>query len=363
MKMLDPTNAKILEGLGKYGPRNLLSLAKSIRLPPTTVNFRVRKLIEDGHLKIRSKLDYSKLGLMRAILIADAVPGFEDKLKKSIENLGYWTYATRCYGKFNGLYSVFAFPAENKNDLETYLKEAAEFKAFSNYVFHWTTNFHEVAPNFEWFDFAKKEWHFKWQEWIDEVLNTSKNILQTLSEPKSYPAMVDDIDLLILKELEKNGAADYTQLAKLMKTTPQSIRYRFLKHVLKRKLIADHELSIFPYPLQVSEMCCFVIDFKDEKALANFSNALNDKPFVVSYGKVIGQNSLILHIYTPKLEFSRLIDSLNYLTRKNVILNFFYVTLDILSYKRQTVAFELFKDGTWKYDQRVALERLKASIS
>jgi DNA-binding Lrp family transcriptional regulator len=86
MKMLDATNAKIIEGLGRYGPRNLLSLAKSIGLPPTTVTFRIKKLIEEGHLKIRARLDYSKLGLMRATLIAEALPGLEGKLQKLIEN-------------------------------------------------------------------------------------------------------------------------------------------------------------------------------------------------------------------------------------------------------------------------------------
>jgi len=363
IKMLDPTNAKILEGLGKYGPRNLLSLAKSISLPPTTVSFRIKKLIEEGHLKIRSRLDYSKLGLMRATVIAEALPGFEDNLRRSIENVGYWTYVTKCYGRFNGFYSILAFPAENKKELETYLDEAVRLKVFSHYTLYWTTNFCEVAPNFNWFNFERKEWHFMWQEWINEVLNASQTLSQRLLDPKGYPIMVDETDLLILKELEKNGAVEFTQLGKVAGTTPQSIRYRYHKHVVKRKLIADYEASIFPYPLQVSDMCSFVINFENEKVLAKFSNTLHNKPFVLSFAKVIGQNSLIVHVYTPKLEFPHLIESLSHLTRENIISNFFYVTLDILSFKRQTVAYELFKEGTWRYNQRNNIEELKKSIS
>jgi DNA-binding Lrp family transcriptional regulator len=352
MKILNPTNAKILEGLGKYGPRNLLSLAKSIGLPPTTVSFRIKKLIDEGHLKMRAKLDYSKLGLMRGIIIAEALPGSEEKLQRSIENIGYWTYITKCYGRFNGFYSILAFPAENKKKIEAYLNEAIRLKVFSHNTFYWTTNFCEVAPSFKWFNFEKKEWHFKWQEWINEVLNASQTLSQRLLDPKGYPIIVDEPDLLILKELEKNGAVEFTQLAKVAGTTPQSIAYRYHKHIVKRKLIADYEVSIFPYPLQVSDMCSFVIDFKNEKVLAKFSNTLQDKPFVLSCAKVIGQNSLIVHTYTPKLEFPHLIESLSYLTRENIISNFFYVTLDILSYKRQTVAYKLFKEGTWSYNQR-----------
>jgi len=363
MKMLDPTNAKILEGLGKYGPRNLLSLAKSIRLPPTTVSFRIKKLIEEGHLKIRSRLDYSKLGLMRATVIAETLPGFEDKLQRLIENVGYWTYITKCYGKFNGFYSILAFPEENKKELETYLNEAIRLKAFSSYTFHWTTNFCEVAPNFDWFNFKRKEWHFKWREWINEVLNASQTLSQRLLDPKGFPIMVDETDLLILKELEKDGTVGFTQLTEVAGATPQSISYRYHKHVVKRKLIADHEVSIFPYPLHVSDMCSFVIDFKNEKVLAKFSNTLQNKPFVLSFAKVIGKNSLIVHTYTPKLEFPHLIESLSHLARENIISNFFYVTLDILSFKRQTVAYELFKEDTWSYNQRDNVEKLKKSIS
>jgi hypothetical protein len=64
-------------------------------------------------------------------------------------------------------------------------------------------------------------------------------------------------------------------------------------------------------------------------------------------------------MYTPKLEFPHLIESLSHLTRKNIISNFFYVTLDILSFKRQTVAYELFKEGTWSYNQKDMVEKMK----
>lgn len=353
MKMLDSTNAKILEGLGKHGPRNLLSLAKSIHLPPTTVSFRIKKLIKEGHLKIRSRLDYSKLGLMRAAIIAEALPGFEDKLQRVIENIGYWTYITRCFGRFNGFYSLLAFPAENRKELEKYLDEAMRLKVFSRYTFYWTTNFCEVAPNFDWFDFERKEWHFKWREWIKEVTNASETLSQRLLDPKRYSIMVDETDLLILKELEKDGAVEFTQLAEVTRTTPQNISYRYSKHVAKRKFIADHEVSIFPYPLQVSDMCTFLIDFENEKVLAKFSNTLHNKPFVLSFAKVIGQNSLIVHTYTPKLEFPHLIDSLSHLTKERIVSNFFYVTLDILSFKRETVAYRFFKEGSWSLNEKM----------
>jgi DNA-binding Lrp family transcriptional regulator len=359
MKTLNPTNAKILEGLSKYGPRNISSLAKSIGLPPTTVAFRIKKLIQKEYLKIRAKLDYSKLGLIRSIIIAESNPGFEERSRKLVENLGYWTYITRCYGRFNGFYNILALPAENREELEAYLKEAVDIKALSRYALFWTSNFCEVAPNFDWFNFEKKEWQFSWQQWIDEILHASNTLPQGLTDRKMYSVNVDETDLLILKELEKDGTAEFTQLAKVVNTTPQSVRYRYYKHIVKRNLISDYEVSIFPYPIQVSDMCSFVIDFESEKTLAQFSNTLQGKPFVLSYARVLGQNSLIAHTYTQKLEFPKLIDSLSRLTQENIVSNFFYVTLDISSYKRQTVSYEFFKENAWVYNPKEILENLR----
>ncbi|MDH5266792.1 MAG: AsnC family transcriptional regulator [Candidatus Bathyarchaeota archaeon] len=358
-KMLNPINAKILEGLGKYGPRNVLALAKSIGLPPRTVTFRIRKLMKEGLLQIRTNLDYTRLGLMKAVLIAESKPGQEKKLQQVIDNLDYWTYVVRCYGKYDGYYTIFAFPAEYKKELEEYLDEAAQLKTFSRYIFHHTTNFTEVVPNFDWFDFQSKSWNFQWRSWIDAVQNASEKLPRELVEPKTYSIRVDEIDLLILKELEKDGTTKFTKLAEMVNITPQGVRYRYHKHIVGRGLLTDYEVATLPYPLPTSEMCGFKIDFENEEKLAKFTNSLQNKPFIFNYGKAIGQHSLVVHAYIPKTEFSKLIDLMNRLTEKKLITGFLYVTFDVASFKRQTISYEFFKENKWTYDYKKKLERLK----
>jgi len=363
LKMLDPTNAKIIEGLGKQGPRNVFSLAKSIRLPPTTVAFRLKKLIKEGYLTIRTNLDYSRMGMRKAVLIAEAAHGREDKLQKALENIDYWTYITRCYGKFSGFYALFAFPAQHKDELEKYMNETAKTGAMSRYMFSWTTNLCEVVPDFGWFDFERKSWGFPWKQWIQEVLSASEKLPPSLRDPRAYPILVDQTDVLLLKELEKDGSTKFANLAKVAKITPQGVRYRYHKHVVRRNLIADYQIAHLPYPLQVSDMCSFTIDFVKEAALAKFANTLRNKPFTITYGKVLEKNSLLLHTYTPKMEFSNFIESLNRLAEKDVIRSYFYVTLDLLAFKRQTMSYELFKDNKWTYDSREKLARLRKITS
>jgi DNA-binding Lrp family transcriptional regulator len=359
LKMLDSTNAKILEGLGKNGPRNVLALAKSMGLPHSTVTFRMKKLMEEGLLQIGANLNYSKLGLMKAVLITESKPGQKRKLQQVIANLDYWTYMIRCYGKYDGYYTIFAFPAEYKNEVEEYLDKAAHLKAFSRYIFYRTTNFIDVAPNFDWFDFQGKSWHFQWKGWIDEVEKASEKLPRRLMEPKIYSIQVDETDILVLKELEKDGTAKFTELAEVTNITPQAVRYRYNKHIVGRELIMDYDLATLPYPLPTSDMCSFIIDFENKEKLAKFANSLYNKPFIITYGKAIGRNSLIVHTYTPKTEFSKFMDAMNRLTKRKLAKDFLYVTSDVASFRRQTISYEFFKENKWTYDHEKKIERLK----
>ena len=363
LKMLDATNAKILEGLGKHGPRNILALAKSIGLPPTTVAFRVKKLMKEGLLETRTNLDYSRLGLMKAVLITESKPGQKKKLRQVIENLDYWTYLVRCYGKYDGYYAIFAFPSEHKKELEEYLDIAAQLKYLSRYIIYWTTNFTEVAPNFDWFDFKSKSWNFQWKHWIEEIQNASEKLAKELMDPESYPIRADETDVFILKELEKDGAAKFTELAEVANMTPQGVRYRYNKHIVGRDLLTDYEVATLPYPLPTSEMCSFIIDFEKEEKLAKFVNSLQRKPFIFSYARAIGRNSIVVHTYTPKTEFSKFLDSMNRLTEKKLTKSFLYVTLDGASSQRQTISYEFFRENQWAYPHEEKLEMLRKVTS
>lgn len=358
VKTLDPVNAKIIEAFGKSDPRNLLALAKRVGLPPTTVTFRVKKLMKEGFLQVRAKVNSHKLGLIKAVLIADTNHGHSETLLSAVENTGYWSYTTRCYGRFNGVYAVFSFPFDQKAALEEYFEKARQLGAISNYRLFWTTNIFEMAPNFEWYDFKRKAWNFAWERWRDEILDSSANLPEQLSDPVSYEILVDHSDLLILKELEKDGLQDFTELSKVARITPQAVRHRFCQHLIKRKLIAQYEVAIFPYPLEISDLCSFVFDFTDQQAMAKFANSLADKPFVVSHAKVVGMNSLVVHFYIPKVEFSNFIEQLNQLTVKGITEDFFYVSLDVASFKRQTVSYEFFQKGSWLYNAPAAIEKL-----
>jgi DNA-binding Lrp family transcriptional regulator len=362
LKVLDPTNARIIEGLGKYDPRNLLSLAQKTDLPPTTVAFRVKKLMAESFLTVRAKLNSPRLGLTKAVVVANTNRGFADTLSKTIENIGYWTYLAPCYGKFNGFYSIFSFPYKHVTELREYFEGAKQLGALSDYTLFLTSNVFDVAPSFTGFDFEHKTWNFSWEKWTADVLSGSQQVPAYLADPQSYEIQADMRDVLILKELEKDGLKDFTELAKIVDITPQGVRHRFHEHVLKRELLSGYEVAVFPYPLQVSDLCAFVVDFPNQSALGRFANSLRGKSFVISHAKVIGSNSLLIHFYVPKTEFTNLLSSLNRLTVKGIVQSFFYVFIDLSSFKRQTISYELFKNGAWEYSLEEKIKKLNKIV-
>ena len=361
-KFLDEVNAKILEAIGKYGARNITTLAKATNLPITTVRFRLKKMMKDGKVLVTVNPNVHNLGLAKAFLAADVPFGRPDKLLSAIRNTDYWTYIIRCYGKFDGYCAYFAFPARYKEKLEDYWNQAKRLGILTSSKFFWITNSHIVPPNFSWFNFKKREWNFRWEEWVKEILNGPEKLPKLLEDPKEYPIVVDRRDLLIIKELQKDESIEFKELAKIVGITPQSVGTRYRK-IIERNLIIDYAVDTYPFPFEVSDLYAFVVDFFDESSLAKFANACEKKPFVVSYAKVIGKSSLILNIYILKREFPRFMDSFNRLNKEGIVKSIFYVTLDPTSYRRQTIAYKCFEDRVWLYDHEDKIKKLEEIAS
>lgn len=84
-----------------------------------------------------------------------------------------------------------------------------------------------------------------------------------------------------------------------------------------------------------------------------------DKPFVGGLGKVLGENTIVGHVYLPRLDFRKFIDALSKLIRADMLRSYNYVILDLRKVKRQTISYEYFKDGLWIYDHNKHIQTLK----
>jgi len=120
-KKLDTVDVNILEGISHLGPRNLLQVAKKIQLPPTTVHFRLMRMLKYSLLFLHLNPDISKMGLKRAVVFMEAASGFETSFLDFFKVNDFWVFLCPIYGRFEGCAGIWAIPQDKTTEFQSFL--------------------------------------------------------------------------------------------------------------------------------------------------------------------------------------------------------------------------------------------------
>jgi len=213
-----------------------------------------------------------------------------------------------------------------------------------------------------WFDKQLGYWSLQWDNWIEEIKNEQTELPYTLIEPKDFPILGDDIDVLMLKELEKDATIKIAKLAEMFKISPQLARYHFHEHLIGKGLIESYEVTAFHFGRETSDFCFFIFSFDSYEKLAKFVSSLLDKPFAKTLGKIFGKNALYGYIYLPRSEFGNFLKALSKLIKTGFLESYRYVIQDFENTSRQTISYEYFKNGSWTYDHKEHMESLRNMV-
>ena len=364
-KSLDSVDVKILEGLAQHGPRNIAALAEELHIPRGTVISRINHMSSSFYLRLVTTIYHTNLGMKKAVVFAKATPGHEELLFNCLKANKFYIYLSRCYGMFEGCVGIYIIPVEHTDDFEDFLKEVQKLGVTQKIDLHWSTCFHTINRTSNWFDNNAKTWVFHWKNWVEEVFSADSDLPYTLRDPPNFPMKADETDLFIVKELEKDATVSLASIAKKLGTSLQNVRYHFEKHVITNGLIETYQMAILPHDLATSDLLYFILKFNDSAKMAKFAKSLLNKPFVPILGKILGESSLVAQIYLPRQEFRNFIDALSNLARAEFLLDYEYVFQDIRQGKwsRETIPFELFKNGSWIYEHSKHLEALHKLVS
>ncbi|MDH5791174.1 MAG: Lrp/AsnC family transcriptional regulator [Candidatus Bathyarchaeota archaeon] len=349
-KKLDEMDVKILEGLSFLGPRNLASIAEHLRTPTSTVRYRVKRMLEDRILFLHINPYHTHMGLKKALVFIEAEPGYEDVLLDCARVNDFWLFLCRIYGPYEGCGGIWTVPRGRDDDFISFLQSLIELGVARSYDVNWTTCHEGIPVKARWYDTVENEWAFNWSEWMEEVGSIEGELPWTLVEPRDWPIMVDQDDLLIIKELEIDGRRSLTDVSKRLGIPFERVKYHFREHVSKRKLIEGYNVEIYRFPFLFTEYLFFKFEFNSHEQLTRFALSLRDKPFPFHIGKVIGENALTTHIYLPKWEFRRFISALSKLIRRGFLRDYHYVIQDMYQSWRETIPYQHFNDGRWNYD-------------
>lgn len=358
-RKLDAIDVKILEGLTLLGPRNLSRVANHTKLPSTTVRYRVARMLSDSILFLHLNPYYTNMGLKRALVFAEAAPGYEENLLDFLKVNDYWVFLCRIYGTYEGCGGIWTIPHDKEEEFRLFIRSLKEAGIVREAEVIWSTCFHNVSVSSRWFNSEEGGWVFKWDEWMAEIETIEGKLPHTLTEPEEWPNKADYTDMLIIKELEIDGKASLPDISKRLELPLSTVKYHFHKHVTKLGLIGGYQVEIYRFPFPLCEILFFKFEFDDYEKMAKFAISLLDKPFVINIGKVLDENALVIHAFLPKWEFRRLISALSTLIKRGLLKRYHYVIQDMYQTWRETIPFEHFKDGEWSYSYKEHLEKIK----
>jgi DNA-binding Lrp family transcriptional regulator len=357
-KPFDVIDLKVFEALATYSPRNVTEVSRKLCIPAETLRKRLRRLNSDTFLRFHINVYHTNLGLRKAVVFAEAVPGYENVLFDALKINEFWIFLSRGYGMFEGCVGIFTVPVESCSLFEHFIHELERIGLTRRIQIFWSTCFQSVNSKCEWFDKEARKWNFDWEKWIQEIENENVNLPYTLVDPKGFPIRADAVDMFILKELEKDARISFRSLADKLGISPQLVRYHYYDHVINRGLLESFEVTVFHFGREVSEFLFFIFSFDEWEKLAKFASSLLDKPFAKALGKILGKNDLYAYLYLPRSEFRRFVDALSKLVRQGFLRHYQYVIQDLTKTLRATFPYQCFRDGKWMYDHEGYMENL-----
>jgi len=357
-KRLDSTDIRILEALGVYGPRNILKLGKKIGLPTQTLRDRIKNLKSHFSLLLEANTYHTFIGLKKALVYARATPGYFRTLWAALKANGYWLYLVPRYDMAESCFGVYGIPIDHTEEFEQFLKEIEKLKIAQSIELLWSTCIQTINLTDNWYDHNSECWVFEWDKWIQEIENQGTQLPYTLLEQESCPQKADKIDIIILKELEKNAECKLRDIAKLLEVPPQTVGYHFKNHIIKKGLMEGYLILLRHFEAN-SNVYFFRFNFHDEKTMAKFALSLMNKPIGRFIGKIFGEDAVFAEIYLPRRQFRAFTRSLTKLIRKGLLKSYDYAIEDRSRKQAQTISYEFFENNKWIYDHEKHLENLR----
>jgi DNA-binding Lrp family transcriptional regulator len=358
---LDPVNVKILRLVGKLGPRNLLDVARESGLPPSTVYNRVN-ILESKHGPLAfANPAVSKLGLARMVIFARAKPGMEQIAGEALLIPKYWRTLANAEGAFTH-YCVEAIPYVHLSEFKKYVSRLVKARVLDSCTTFQTSDNLMNFPDFDNFNTKGRFWTFNWKLWLRRIERSSAR--RTIPEPENYSVQADKTDLIILKELERDGRRKFARIAKVVGVTLQAIKFRYDRRIVPRGLVQDYGFNFLTFPADVSDIREIKVDFRSLSALETFVATTQGLPFIMSYAKILRQNSLILRTYLPNSEFSNLFSFLSSLALRGLTTGYSSVRLHFQGMRVNSILPEMYSnEAGWEYDSLGHLKQLNRLLA
>lgn len=357
-RRIDHTDLQVLEAISRYGPRNISQVAESIRVPSTTVRFRLSRMLQESFLFLHMIPYLPNLGLRRAVVFLEANTGFENDILTFSKVNDYWVFMCSIYGRVEGCTGFWNIPFGEEDRFIAFFDSLVDLGVVCDYTLHWITCAYYPGISSKWYWVQEKSWVYNWEDFFMDISVEQGEVPGILRDPTEYSSNVDAIDLQIINELEENAKLTLPEISELLDVSLSKIKYHYHEHVIKRDLIGGYQVEIYRFPFPLCEILFFIFDFDNSHDMNNFISAFIDKPIAINISKIIGQNSIVSQVYLPKWELRSFIKLLSRLTKLGYMKRYSYYIQDMYESWRELIPIDNFDDG-WVYKHDKYMDNIK----
>jgi Winged helix-turn-helix DNA-binding len=347
-KYLDPTNIRIFSAMWKYGPRNLLEVARRTEMPFTSVYHRISKLESRFHEVAWLIPQVSKLGLVRVAVLLTASPGCEEEVTRALKAPNLWRSIGFCEGNFTHL-SIQLVPVKYLRDFRAYVQQLVDKNLATNLNIIYTGDYIPSVPDFNYYDPKSNTWNFDWEGWYAFLAGESES--GPLDDPESYASNFDKKDMMIIREMEVDGRKSFADIAKSTGMTPQGVKYHFDRKLVPSGVANYFQFKLLPFPTEVSAYHEVMLEFNNKKDLDKFFSLIPRLFFVQGAAKVLRQNTLMVQTWMLSSQLYKLFGFLSHLAKAGFLKSYSSVRMDFPSRETQSISDELYDDDKgWNVD-------------
>lgn len=346
-KQLNDPNVRILSAMWKYGPRNLLEVARRIGMPFTSVYHRVSR-IEAKAEEIAVLIPaVSKLGMVRVTVLVATSPGHEEEVSRALKDPNLWRATGSCEGTFTHI-STHVVPVKYLRNFRSYIQQLRDSDLITGFNMIYTGDYVPNFPDFTSYDPAHGQWKFGWEEWFASLTGTSDPVM--FDDPADYTLTVDKKDLMIISELETDARKSFTDIAKVAGITAQTVKTRY-ENLVTSGIANYFHIRVIPYPAEVAAYHQIMLEFDGKEEMDKFVSIVPKLFFVAGIAKVLRRNALIVETWMLESQLQKMFVFFSQMVRAGLLQTYSAVRMNFMDRKTQSISDELFDDENgWVID-------------
>ena len=228
--------AQLVQLLSEIGP-DIPEISRRLGQFKESVRYRYKEKILGEGFAIQAAVNHEALGLKRVVVVAkfsDLYAEYAETILTAMNEVCYVVSFERTLPE--GAYVINAsVPLEFVDDFNTFmsaLRQRGLFSSVDTYTFESIRN----APmRAEHYDFDEGLWDFDF--------SLPSPTFEAGAYTTSRPVHIDQVDLLILKELQVDATQSMTEIAAKLNLNYKKLAWHYSEHVAQRGLIKGYSVN------------------------------------------------------------------------------------------------------------------------